>query len=113
MALDGARNVLGEVGIDDCRRVFRKQCDALRNRAANRLAGMKNGNWPSAIFDHDFRTGAHAGQQSRNACRRGFRFRDSDHMLAHKTIIRLAARRSQLLVLSCKLLGRDLLLSFF
>lgn len=105
MALNGVRNVLGEVGIDGCRRVFGKQRDALRNRAANRLGGMKNGNWPSIILDDDFRTGAHAGQQRRNACRRGLRFRDSDYMLAHKTIIRLAPGRRQLLVLSCKMLA--------
>ncbi len=96
MALDGARNVLGEVGIDDCRRVFRKQCDALRNRAANRLGSMKNGDGPSVILDDDFRTGAHAGQQGRNACCGGFRFRDSDYVLAHKTIIRLAPGRCKL-----------------
>ena len=64
---------------------------------------MKNGNWPSAIFDDDFRAGAHVGQQRRNACRGGLRFRDSDYMLAHKTIIRLALGRRQLLVLSCKI----------
>ncbi len=91
MALDGGRNVLGEVGIDGCRRVFGKQCDALRNRAANWIGGMKNGNWPSVIFDDDFRTGAHAGKQGRNACPGGLRFRDSDYMFAHKTIIRLAS----------------------
>jgi len=90
MALDGGRNVLGELGIDSCRRVFGKQCDALRNRAANWLGGMEDGNWPSVIFNDDFRTGTHAGQQGRNACRGGLRFRDSDYMLAHKTIIRLA-----------------------
>jgi len=61
MTLDGTRNVLGEVGIDGGRRVLGKQRDTLRNRAANRLAGVKNGNRPSAIFDDDFRTGAHAG----------------------------------------------------
>ncbi len=113
MALNGTRNILGEIGIDGCRRVLGKQCDALRNRATNGLAGMKNGNWPSAIFDDDFRTGAHARQQRRNACRGGFRFRDSDDMLSHKTIIRLAPGRSQLLVLSCKLLVGSFLLSLF
>ena len=50
---------------------------------------MKNGNWPSVIFDDDFRTGAYAGQQGRHVCRGGLRFRDSNYMLAHKTIIRL------------------------
>jgi hypothetical protein len=88
MALDGVPNVLGEVGIDGCRRVFGKQCDAFRNRAANWLGGMKNGHWPSAIFDDDFGAGAHASQQGRNVRRSGLRFRDSDYMLAHKTIIR-------------------------
>jgi len=104
MALDGGLNVLREAGIDSCLRVFRKQCDALRNRAANRFRGMKDGNWPSVIFDDDFRTRAHAGQQRRNACRGGLRFRDSDDMLAHKTIIRLAPGRRQLLVPGCKML---------
>src|SRR5260370_13851397 len=116
MTRDGGRNVLGEVGIDGCRRVLGKQCDALRNRAANRLAGMKDGNWPSAIFDDDFRTGAHAGQQSRNACRRGFRFRDSDYMLGHETIIRLAPGKRQSLVLHLSfspLVTRHFLISLF
>jgi len=87
MALDGRRHVFGEVGIDGCRRVFGKQCDALRNRAANWIGGMKNGNGPGVTFDDDFRTGAHASQQGRNVRRSGLRFRDSDYMLAHKTII--------------------------
>jgi hypothetical protein len=113
MTRDGTRNVPGEVGIDGCRRVLGEQCDALRNRAANRLAGMKDGNWPSAIFDDDFRTGAHAGQQRRNIRRGRLRFRDSDYMLAHKSIIRLAAGLSQLLVLSCKAVGRELSLVSF
>ncbi len=95
MALNGVRNVLGEVRIDGCRRVFRKQCDALRNRATNRLGGMKNGDWPSVILDDDFRAGAHAGQQGRNACRGGLRLGDSDYTPAHKVIIRLAPGRRQ------------------
>ncbi len=43
----------------------------------------------------DFRAGAHAGQQGRNACRGGLRLRDSDYMPAHKIIIRLAPGRRQ------------------
>jgi hypothetical protein len=99
MALNGACNVLGEVGIDGCRRVFGKQRDALRNRAANWLGGMKDGNWPSVILDDDFRTRAHSGQQRRNIRSGGLRLRDSDDMLAHKIIIRLATAPRQLLVL--------------
>jgi hypothetical protein len=97
MALDGVRNVLGEVGIDGCHRVFGKQCDTLRNREANWLGAMKDGNRPSVIFNDDFGAGAHTGQQVRNACCAGLRFRDSDYVLAHKNHY----GRSQLLVPSC------------
>jgi len=99
MALDGLRDVFGEVGIDGRRRVFGKQRDALRNRAANWLGGMKNSNWPGVIFDDDFRTGAHAGQQRRDIRRRSLRFRDSDDMLTHTNIIRLAPGRRHLFIL--------------
>jgi len=95
MTLNGGLNVLREVGIDSCRRVFRKECDALRNRAANRLACMKDGHWPSAILDDDLRTRTYAGQQGGNARRGGLRFRDSDDMLRHESIIRLGVRRRQ------------------
>ncbi len=87
MALDGGLNILGEIGIDGSRRVFGKQRDALGDSAANRFGGMKNGNGPPVIFDDDFRTSAHSGQERRDIGRSGLRLRNADHMLAHKLII--------------------------
>jgi len=61
--------------------------DALGDGAANWLGSMKNIDGTRVIFDDNFRASAHPGQERRNVGRSGFRFRDADHMLAHKVII--------------------------
>jgi len=58
-----------------------------RNRATNRLSGVKDGNWPSVILNDDFRAGAQRASKSKRLSRWP-PLRDSDYVLSHKIIIR-------------------------
>jgi len=60
---------------------FREQTARMRFRRAQHRHG------PRIVFDDDFRTRAHVGQERRHVGRGGFRFGDVDHIFSHNVII--------------------------
>jgi len=74
-------NVVREVFVDGCRGVFRKQSDALLDRATGRRRCAENGQWRGARFDNNLRARAHMNHQPGEiAGRLGFRNVDHCHI---------------------------------
>ncbi len=64
MTLDGLLNIRGEVPVDHGGRIFRQQCNALRDCPALRTRRVNDSNGQIATFDYNFCPRPHSRKQA-------------------------------------------------